>query len=53
MSSNTDNKPAPTEIVPPIPAHNAHTVLESIEIAALDEVQHEAALRDSALRVPR
>ncbi|HET6553055.1 MAG TPA: hypothetical protein VFG49_05895 [Dyella sp.] len=30
-----------------------HGLLENTEIAAQDELQHEAALRDSALRVPR
>lgn len=53
MSNTENNKSAPTEIVPAVPAHNQHHVLDTIETAALDEVQHEAALRDSALRVPR
>lgn len=54
MSNNADITPlGPTEVVPATPAHNTHTVLETIEIASLDELQHEAALRESALRVPR
>lgn len=54
MSNNTDlNKSGPTEIVPPTTPHTTHNVLDTIETAALDELQHEAALRDSALRVPR
>ncbi len=55
MSTNTDlNKSGPTEAVPPAATpHNSHNVLDTIETAALDELQHEAALRDSALRVPR
>ncbi|BDU21066.1 hypothetical protein [Dyella sp. GSA-30] len=53
-NGNTDlNKPGPTEAVPPTTPHTSHNVLDTIETAALDEVQHEAALRDSALRVPR
>ncbi|MGC1548606.1 MAG: hypothetical protein WA777_08755 [Rhodanobacter sp.] len=28
-------------------------LLDSLDVAACDEVQHEAALRDSALRPPR
>ena len=54
MSNNTDlNKSGPTEVVPSTPPHTSHNVLDTIETAALDEVLHEAALRDSALRVPR
>jgi hypothetical protein len=30
-----------------------HCDLDTIETAALDEIQHEAALRESALRAPR
>ncbi|HEY1589555.1 MAG TPA: hypothetical protein VGG00_07455 [Rhodanobacter sp.] len=30
-----------------------HCALDTEETACLDEVQHEAALRDSVLRVPR
>lgn len=30
-----------------------HGALDTADIAAHDEMQHEAALRDSALRVPR
>jgi hypothetical protein len=30
-----------------------HSPLDGADVAAHDEVQHEAALRDSALRVPR
>ncbi|WP_266170502.1 hypothetical protein [Dyella subtropica] len=30
-----------------------HSALDTIETAALDEVQHEAALRESVLRSPR
>ncbi len=33
--------------------HPKHCVLDTLETAALDELQHEAALRDSALRPPR
>ena len=54
MSNNTDlNKSGPTEVVPSTTPHTSHNVLDTIETAALDELQHEAALRDSALRVPR
>lgn len=54
MSNSSDlNKSGPTEIVPPTTPHTSHNVLDTIETAALDELQHEAALRDSALRVPR
>lgn len=36
------------------PHHPAgHGLLDNEEVAAQDELQHEAALRDSALRVPR
>jgi hypothetical protein len=38
----------PTGIRRPAPS-----TLDTIETAALDEFQHEAALRNSALRVPR
>jgi hypothetical protein len=30
-----------------------HHLLDNIEVAAMDEVQHEAALRASAVRMPR
>lgn len=30
-----------------------HGLMDNLEIAAHDEVEHEAALRDSALRPPR
>ncbi|HEY9130393.1 MAG TPA: hypothetical protein VIM98_01450 [Dyella sp.] len=53
MSNTENNKSAPTEIVPAVPAHNQHHVLDTIETAELDEVLHDAALRDSVLRVPR
>jgi hypothetical protein len=33
--------------------HPVHGVLDTIEVAAEDEVLHDAALRDSALRPPR
>jgi hypothetical protein len=45
---------APDAAVPPGAMHGPHhNALDMAEIAAHDEVQHEAALRDSALRVPR
>jgi len=41
--------------VPHVPMRHpsGHGVLDNLDIAAHDEVDHEAALRDSALRVPR
>lgn len=33
--------------------HPAHGVIDNVDIANHDEVDHEAALRDSSLRVPR
>ncbi|MFC5741562.1 hypothetical protein [Dyella tabacisoli] len=41
--------------VPPVAQRHpqGHGVLDTLEIAALDEILHEAALRDSALRPPR
>jgi hypothetical protein len=40
--------------VSPAPPHPpAHSVLDTLEIAALDEILHEAALRNSSLRTPR
>lgn len=40
--------------VPPAPPHPpGHSVLDTLEIAALDEILHEAALRNSSLRTPR
>ena len=54
MSNSADlNKPGPIEIAPTTTPHTSHNVLDTIETAEMDEVQHEAALRDSALRVPR
>jgi hypothetical protein len=57
------NKPADTESstestpdapVPPGSMHRpAHSSLDTIDIAATDDVLHEAALRNSSLRVPR
>jgi hypothetical protein len=45
---------APDATVPPGTMHGPHhNALDMAEIAAHDEAQHEAALRDSALRVPR
>lgn len=40
---------------PPSPGMHRphHGVLDTIETTALDEVQHEDALRDSTLRTPR
>jgi hypothetical protein len=38
---------------PPGMHHPRHSVLDTIETTALDEVQHENALRDSVLRTPR
>jgi hypothetical protein len=56
-------KPADTESIPEAPAavtpslgsmhRPGHSPLDTIEIAATDDVLHEAALRDSSLRVPR
>jgi hypothetical protein len=52
-----------TPLDPSLPADDAakhplrhptgHGLLNNEEVAAQDELQHEAALRDSALRVPR
>jgi hypothetical protein len=45
-----------TEItVPPTAQRHppGHGLLDALDIAGHDEVQHEAALRDSALRPPR
>ncbi|WP_266158440.1 hypothetical protein [Dyella silvatica] len=40
--------------VPPATPHPpGHNVLDTLEIAALDEILHEAALRNSSLRTPR
>jgi hypothetical protein len=57
------NKPADTESstestpdaqVPPGSMHRpAHSPLDTIDIAATDDVLHDAALRNSSLRVPR
>jgi hypothetical protein len=57
------NKPADTEpsteSAPdaPVPSGNmhrpAHSPLDTIDIAATDDVLHDAALRNSSLRVPR
>jgi len=45
---------APAADVPAGAMHGPHhSALDMAEIAAHDEVQHEAALRDSSLRVPR
>lgn len=33
--------------------HPPHGVVDSLDIAGHDEVEHESALRDSTLRVPR
>lgn len=33
--------------------HPPHSVVDNIDIAGHDEVDHESALRDSTLRVPR
>lgn len=45
---------APDASVPNGGMHGPHhSALDMAEIAAHDEVQHEAALRDSSLRVPR
>ena len=33
--------------------HPAHSVPDSVDIAGHDEVDHDAALRDSALRAPK
>ena len=41
---------AATTTLLPQPGHH---VLDNIEVAAMDEVQHEAALRASAVRLPR
>ncbi|WP_199096203.1 hypothetical protein [Dyella sp. ASV21] len=55
--SSTDAVPDgdDTDITVPPTAmrHPAHGVLDSVDMANHDEVDHEAALRDSALRVPR
>ena len=37
----------------PLRHPTGHGLLNNEEVAAQDELQHEAALRDSALRVPR
>lgn len=40
--------------IPPGAMHGPHhSVVDMTEIAAQDEVQHESALRDSSLRIPR
>lgn len=41
--------------VPPTASRHppGHGLMDNLEIAAHDEVEHEAALRDSALRPPR
>jgi hypothetical protein len=41
---------AATTTLLPQPGHH---LLDNIEVAAMDEVQHEAALRASAVRMPR
>lgn len=57
--STTHNEPAVTDgadadAETPTGMHRpGHSALDTIETAALDEAQHEAALRNSALRVPR
>lgn len=40
--------------IPPGAMHGPHhSAVDMADIAAQDEVQHESALRDSSLRVPR
>jgi predicted nucleotidyltransferase len=41
--------------IPPATSRHppGHGLMDNVEVAAMDEVQHEAALRDSALRAPR
>lgn len=39
--------------VPPARHPPGHGLIDNLDIAAHDEVDHEAALRDSALRPPR
>ncbi len=61
MIPNTPVDPAASDDAAVIPGHSHisrhHTplqgVLDTENVAALDEVQHEAALRDSALRAPK
>ena len=48
------NKDGAETTVPPGGMHGPHhSALDMAEIAAHDEVQHEDALRNSSLRVPR
>ena len=44
-----------TDVTVPQPTlrHPPGHLLDNVEIAAQDELEHEAALRDSSLRVPR
>jgi hypothetical protein len=55
MDSTVPNGDTTEVTVPPAaPRHlPVHGLLESVDVAAEDELQHEAALRDSCLRVPR
>jgi hypothetical protein len=58
-----NNKPADTQsstksapdapVSPGSMHHPAHSPLDTIDIAATDDVLHDAALRNSSLRVPR
>ncbi|GLQ91459.1 hypothetical protein [Dyella acidisoli] len=54
-TDTTINKDGNTDAsVPPGAMHGPHhNALDMAEIAAHDEVQHEDALRNSSLRVPR
>ncbi|WP_049621954.1 hypothetical protein [Frateuria defendens] len=52
--SELDPNDLPEADLPPkTMRHPPHSALDTIEIAAADEVLHESALRESALRPPR
>ncbi|RDI99923.1 hypothetical protein DVT68_03600 [Dyella solisilvae] len=52
-SSTPEGDTSEITVPPTAMRHPAHGVLDNADIAGHDEVDHEAALRDSMLRVPR
>lgn len=55
-STDIESSTESTAAVPPSAGgmhRPTHSAVDTIDIAAADDVLHDAALRDSALRVPR
>ena len=52
-SAVPDGEAADLGILPTGMHHPAHGVLDNADIAGHDEVDHDAALRDSSLRTPK